>query len=238
MVGFGGGGGVLCFMYFLFYGSGAAWVPFFNVYLQQIGLSGLQIGALAAIRPAAMLVSQPVWGVVADLWGRRRTLLLGMVLAAGLLLGYTSSRTFQFFVVWTLLYNLLSNPVGALIDSLVLDHIEGRPDLSFGRLRMWGAIGWGLSALAVGYAITGRDMRLIFALAAALMFGGWFLALRTRHEQTGGVSLRRNWSGLAVLLRNRRLLIFLALVTLLQAGASSIFTFYSVYMNELGRRAA
>ena len=221
-------------LYFLFYGSGAAWFPFFNVYLREIGLSGLQIGALASLRPAAVLVSQPIWGITADLWGRRRTLLLGMSLAAALVLGHIWGRTFQFFVVWTLLYNLLSNPVGALIDSLVLDHLEGREDLSYGRLRMWGAIGWGLSAFAVGYAIAGRDMRLIFGFSAAFMFAGWLLALRTPHARESGPSLRRSWSGFGALLRNRELVIFLALVTLLQTGASSIFTFYPVYMDELG----
>ena len=70
------GGVTLRALYFLLYGSSGACFPFFNVYLRQIGLSGLQIGAIASIRPAATLISQPLWGVGADLWGRRRTLLV------------------------------------------------------------------------------------------------------------------------------------------------------------------
>ena len=234
IVGLGSGGAALCLLYFLYFGSSAAWLPFFNVYLIQSGLSSLQIGVLASMRPVAMLLSQPLWGVAADLWGRRRTLLLGMLLAALLLLGYTLGRTFQFFILWTLLYSLLSNPVGALIDSLVLDHIEGRADLSYGRLRMWGAIGWGIMASLVGYAITGRETRLIFIFGAATMLVGWLVALRGTRAHTGGGALRRDWSGLGALLRNRRLLVFLALITLLQTGAASIFTFFPVYMDELG----
>src|SRR5918998_4962480 len=98
VAGLTGGGAALCALYFLFYGSGAAWFPFFNVYLREIGLTGFQIGLLAGIRPVGMLLSQPVWGIAADVWGRRRTLLLSMLLAVMLVLGYSLGRTFQFLL--------------------------------------------------------------------------------------------------------------------------------------------
>ena len=226
---------VLCLLYFAYYGSAGAWFPFLNVYLQQIGLSGLQIGTLAGIRPAVILLSQPLWGVVADLWGRRRTLLLTTLLAAVAVLGFSWRGGFWFLSGWSVLYALSSNPVGPLIDSLVLDYLEREDDLSYGRLRMWGAIGWAVVAYGAGRAIAGRDMRLIFVFAAGLMFLGWLLALRTSRETAGIVgALGSNWRDLGPVLRNRRLLVFLALVTLMQVGASPIFTFFSIYMNELG----
>ncbi len=230
----GSGGVTLCLLYLLYYGSGAAWNPFFNVYLRQIGLTGIEIGVLAGIKPAVMLVSQPLWGVGADLWGRRRTLLIAMFLSAVLLLGYASSTAFLFFFAWAILYTFLSNPVGTLLDSLVLDYLEGRREVSFGQMRMWGGAGWAVAAFVVGYAITGRDIRLIFVFGAALMLIGWWLAWRRTSEAGGRVQLGQTWTGLGSLLRNRRLLLFLGLVTLLQIGAASIFSFYSVYMSELG----
>ena len=233
-VALGSGGVTLCLLYFLYYGSGAAWTPFFNVYLQQIGLTGIEIGLLAGIKPAVMLVSQPLWGAGADLWGRRRTLLVAMFLSAVLLLGYLGGATFLFFLAWGLLYTFLSNPVGTLIDSLVLDYLEGRPAVVFGQLRMWGAAGWAVAALVVGYAITGRDIRLIFIFGALLMLIGWLLAWRRTSETTEARAFGQTWTGLGTLLRNRRLLLFLGLVTLLQIGAASIFSFYAVYMNKLG----
>jgi PPP family 3-phenylpropionic acid transporter len=226
---------VLCLLYFAYYGSAGAWFPFFSVYLQQIGLSGLQIGTLAGIRPAVIVLSQPLWGVVADLWGRRRTLLLTTLLAAFGVLGFSWGKDFWFLSSWSVLYALLSNPVGSLIDSLALDYLERENGLFYGRLRLWGAIGWAVAAYAAGRAIASRDMRLIFVFAAVLMLPGWPLALRTSRQTAGIVgALGSNWRGLGPLLRNRRLLAFLVLVTLLQVGASPIFTFFSVYMNELG----
>jgi PPP family 3-phenylpropionic acid transporter len=230
-----GEGGLLRLLYFMYYGSNAAWFPFFNVYLQQLGLSGLQIGALAGLRPAVTVVSQPLWGVIADLWGRRRTLLLTTLLGTLAVLGFAWRGGFWFFAGWSVVYAVLSNPTGPLIDSLALDYLEREEDLSYGHLRMWGAIGWAVLAYVVGRAIAGRDMRLIFVFGAVAMLAGWALALRTSRP-TGEFagSLGRSWRDLGPLLRNRRLLVFLALITLLQVGASSVFSFFSIYMNDLG----
>jgi len=230
-----GEGGLLRLLYFLYYGSNAAWFPFFNVYLQQLGLSGLQIGALAGLRPAVTVVSQPLWGVIADLWGRRRTLLLTTLLGAAAVLGFAWRGGFWFFAAWSVVYALLSNPTGPLIDSLALDYLEQEQRLSFGRLRMWGAIGWAVLAYVAGQVIAGRDIRLVFFFGAVAMLAGWALALRTsRPAGEFAGALGRSWRDLGPLLRNRRLLVFLALITLLQVGASSVFGFFPMYMNDLG----
>jgi PPP family 3-phenylpropionic acid transporter len=226
---------VLRLLYFLYYGSGACWYPFLNVYLRQIGLSGLQIGMLAGIRPAVTVLSQPLWGVAADLWGRRRTLLLTALLAALGTLGFAYNSGFWFLLGWSILYAFLSNPVGPLIDSLVLDYLEINSALSYGRLRLWGAVGWAALAYVVGRAIAGRDMRLIFPFGAVTMLLGWLLVMCTSRKGGGTEGGQGNtWRDMGPLLRNGRLLIFLALVTLLQIGAASSFSFLSIYMNELG----
>ena len=68
-------------VYFTFYGAAAAWRPFFNLYLEKIGLTGLQIGALAGVSRMSSVLAQPLWGFLADLWGRRRVLVLSLLLA-------------------------------------------------------------------------------------------------------------------------------------------------------------
>lgn len=226
---------MLRLLYFLIYGSGAAWVPFFSVYLRQIGLSGLQIGTLTSINPAVTVVSQPLWGVIADLWGRRRTLLLTALLGALVIPGFGWGTGFWFFVGWSVLYTLLSNPVPPLFDALVLDHVERMQSLFYGHLRLWGAIAWAIVAYAVGRAIEGQDIRLIFVVAAGLMLLAWFLALRTLRK-TEGVSgaLHNRWVDLGRLLRSRRLLIFILMVAALKVGTAATFTFFSIYMDELG----
>ncbi|MBN1581049.1 MAG: MFS transporter, partial [Anaerolineae bacterium] len=144
-------------LYFVYYGSSSAWFPFFNVYLQQLGLTGLQIGALSGLRPAVSVISQPLWGVIADLWGRRRTLILSTLLATLTILGFVWTRHFWLIAVWMVVYAFIANPVGPLIDSLVLDYLDRKPAASYGPLRMWGAVGWAVMSFTVGRVIAGRD---------------------------------------------------------------------------------
>ena len=220
--------------YFFYYGSGAAWFPFFNPYLRDIGLSGVQIGLLGGIRPSIMLLSQPLWGMAADAWGRRR-MLIAMALSVALVVpGYRLGQTFAFLALWTVLVTLLNNPIGLLLDSVTLDHLErnGRP--TYGALRLWGAAGWALVAVVAGRLLSNRDPRAMFSYAGALLLVLCVVTWRLPREREGTRSLRRAWAGVGALLRRRSLLVFLAVVTALQLGTVSIFSFYAIYLGEIG----
>lgn len=231
---FGTPSATLCAVYFFYYGSGASWQPFFNVYLRQIGLTGVEIGLIASLRTAVTIIGQPLWGVGADVWGRRRTLLITMLLAALMLPLLIFQSSMWLILAVVVAYTILSTPIGPLIDSLVLDHIEKHPSSSFGRLRLWGSAGWAVLAFVAGSAVAGHDLRLVFAIGTITMLLGWVLIWRTRGSDGGVTSLSRGWSGLGIVLRNRKVLSFLGVVALLQTGAAAIFTFYPVYLSELG----
>lgn len=221
-------------LYFLYYGSGAAWFPFFNPYLREIGLTGVQIGLMGGIRPSVMLLSQPLWGMAADAWGRRRLLILTALVVALVVPGYRLGQTFGFLMLWTILYTALNNPIGLLLDSVTLDHLERYGGLSYGVLRLWGAAGWAIVAVVAGRLLSNGDPRAMFYYAGALLLGLGLTTLGLPREEEGQRSLRRAWAGVGVLLRRRALIIFLAVVTLLQLGTVSIFSFYSIYLGEIG----
>jgi oligosaccharide:H+ symporter len=219
-------------LYFAFYGAAAAWSPLLNVYLQQVGLTGIQIGTLSGMRPAIGLLGKPIWGVAADTWGRRRTLLLLLPVSGALILGYLWNGGFWYFLLFGALYTFLAAPIGALLDSLALDQLELHPHLSFGRLRLGGAVGWALMALLIGRIISGWDTRPAFAIAAGGMMIAALLAWRVLPEAGGKRATLRSWRGAAALLRNRNLLIFLCITLLLHLGTSPIGMFYGIFMKE------
>lgn len=218
----------------LYYGSGVTWMSFFNIYLQQIGLSGAMIGLVGGVRPASMLISQPLWGVLADLWGRQRVLLLTLALGGLSLVGYMAGASLAFVLLWTIVFAGLSSPIGSLIDSLVLDHLAHRPGQTFGVMRVWGAVGWMVMAIVTGLAVAGRDLRVVFVLAGLMLLAGVAPA-RTLHAQaTTAQSQAQTWRGAAIVLRNRRLLAALGVAVLAQMGIASYYTFFAVYLAELG----
>ena len=59
------------FAYFLMLGGIA---PFFSLYLNKLGFSGVQIGVLLALMPLARVVAPPAWAWLADHQGNRRPL--------------------------------------------------------------------------------------------------------------------------------------------------------------------
>ncbi len=231
---FQGQGPMLSLLYVLFYMSGVSWTPFLPVYYQQAGLSGLQIGTLSSIGPAIMLVSQPLWGLIADLQGRRRTLLTTMLMGACLLPGFAWPGGFWFFFGWAILHGFLYNPVSPLIDSLVLDHLEKLPGASFGQIRLFGAVGWSLGAFLMGRAMAERDIRLIFAFGTGFLLLALLLTWGGTHDPGGAVTLGKNWRGAGKLLRNRRLVTFLGLIVLMQLGTAAVWTFEPILLAELG----
>lgn len=224
---------VLSSLYVLFYGSWVSWLSFFAIYLQQMGLSGVQIGAVNGIRPAVMLLSQPLWGLLADVKGRRQVLLFTLGAGAFLLMGYTQGSGFQFVFFWTILYTLAANPIGALIDSLVLDHTLQRPRLSFGMLRIWGAVGWAVFSLLAGRLVSGHSLNPIFSMGAILLLIALLIAWRSGVGSEQSSRRLANWQGAAQLLRNRRLLAALGVAAAMQTGIACYYTFFSIYLADL-----
>jgi PPP family 3-phenylpropionic acid transporter len=221
-------------LYFFYYGSGSAWFPFFNVYLQQIGLTGVQIGLLSGIRPVVITLGQPVWGVIADVWDRRRVLLLSLLLAAILVPGFGLVTNFWFLFGWTILYAYIASPAQPLVDSVTLDYVEHERSGSFSLFRLWGGLGWAVMAYVSGRFIEGRDIRLAAFIASILLLIAWVVARRFSHQAEEGSKLGLRLAGLKPLLRNGNLVLFLTLVTFATVGMSATFAFFSIYLDALG----
>jgi MFS transporter, PPP family, 3-phenylpropionic acid transporter len=182
------------------------------------------------------VLSQPLWGLLADLRGRRATLLLALLLSAASIVGLAAGQTFLFLLLWTVAAALVLTPVSPLLDSLVLDHVDRTPGASFAQLRLWGAVGWGAVAYLVGLAITGRDMRLMFIIAAACMGLNWWLIRRVPEGERR--LARPHWGNLGAVLRQRRLVMFLVLAMFAMAGTAPFYTFFPIYMEQIGASRA
>lgn len=67
--------------YFSFHGALGVGYPYMSVFLKQIGLSAVQIGVIAGVRPVLGFISAPVWGSLADRFNMRRAMLIVSMLA-------------------------------------------------------------------------------------------------------------------------------------------------------------
>jgi len=154
--------------YFVYYASAATLLPNLPLIFDDAGYSGSQIGWLLALPPAMSIVAAPTWGAVADSTGRGRALLALALVGSGttaLALGVATAYVATVAVMFV--FALALAPVVPFTDAASVEAID---DTSrYGRLRLWGALGWGLAAPVAGWGIDRLGLRLAPALFAAGM---------------------------------------------------------------------
>ncbi len=222
--------------YFAYYAGIACWGPYIVLYYQRLGLSGTQIGVLNAILPLGMALLAPVWGSLADAWNAHRLLLrVALLSAATVGLFLTGASSFPQVVLLISVFALLGTTAAPLLDSYGVT-LGAEERTSFGRLRVWGSVGYTLVVWLVGAAM-GRGVSSLFLFAYAA-------ALTAACAATLGLPARRGAhrhgrrQGAAQLWRRPDLQLLLFVTFLLFTSNTPVFTLFGLYVQELGATSA
>jgi predicted MFS family arabinose efflux permease len=143
-------------LFLSYYASLGSLMPYLPVYYDSLGHSGQIIGLLGAVKPFTTFVVAPVWGLISDSVTDPFTVLsltYAVSLAGQLLVVMRSDPSYITTMVFvTALFNA---PVKSLLDSLVMEVLP--PSLqgaAYGRLRLWGQLGFGLGSSGVGLLLS------------------------------------------------------------------------------------
>ena len=102
------------------------------------------IGAVGAI------VAPFIAGQIADRWFNTEKFLgISHILGGILVWQLASLETYNSFLVFSLLYSLIYSPTLSLTNSLAFHHLPDR-DRDFGKIRVWGTIGWIVVGIGIG----------------------------------------------------------------------------------------
>ncbi len=218
--------------YFFYFAAAASVMPFLALFYEHLGLNGRQIGILTAIPPVMMLLAASFWGGVADATGRHRHLLRG-TMAGGIVFSLLISLSTGFWsaAVTVTAFAFLVSPIVPLIDNSALEHLGERKN-QYGKLRLWGAIGWGLAGPVVGQLMERGGVEWSFYSYALFMLTGLLVTLRLPITRSSiGQAF---WHGFGVLMGNRRWLFFLAVIFVSGVGSGIVHNYLFLYMNALG----
>lgn len=219
-------------IYFFTYFGAAAMVPYLALYYSSVmGFTGAEIGALLAVSPLLSIVTTPFWSGLAD--SRRvhlRVLLLGLTALAVIYALIPFLDTFPAIMLATVMLALLASPVATLQDSAAM-HMLGRQRAQYGRVRLWGTVGWGLGAPLFGLVLVSFGLVWMFWIYSLIMFCNLLVTrgLVFDHQTQSAPLLL----GVRELLRTPRWLLFFLVTFLASMGMSANSGFMSLLLEQM-----
>jgi PPP family 3-phenylpropionic acid transporter len=205
--------------------------PFLVLFYQQMGLSGAQIGILTGITPLISLVGGPFWAGVADATRQHRrvmSLAIGVAVITGLV--FPGLRSMAAAALVISLFTFFTSPIVSLGDSATIASL-GNAKSMYGRLRLGGTIGWGISAPLIGLLVERHGLRMSFWSYALLMFLALLVCQKFIFPQYIERSSLRQ--GIRQFAASRSWMLFLILAVTAGLGFMAINNYLFAYMKEL-----
>lgn len=189
---------------------------------------------MAAIPWMVMLFLQPLWGIIADRFGKLVCLKISLLAAA---IFFISLPLFgsgiPSIALFTVLLSIFNAPVLPLLDSIALDHVDSGEGISYSNIRFWGAPGYGLGALLTGWLIPVFGVQVAFFTGAGFLILLMFSLLRF-HVAARSKSIDIEFRDLNRVISNGLLISFLLIIVAVAIGQSAITSFLTLYMRQIG----
>jgi len=219
-------------LFFLFYAGIGQFLAFLNVYYNNIGLSGVQIGLLGTISTAIAVISAPLWGMLSDRLGKPRRLFVtaftGTILGT---LALSGAQPFGWILIAACLFAMFFNTLAPLIDSTALV-LLGDQRQRYGTYRVWGSVGFILTSTAAGFIYERTGLHAMFAGFVVLMTLGILAALGLPDQKVhlSGSTLGR----IGEMIRKPQWLIFAGCVFFVWLAANGMLSFLGVTIKQMG----
>jgi len=222
---------ILRSQYFIYFGILGLYLPYFNLYCYHLGFNGSQIGMLAGLRSATLVLFPFVWGALADRFRRRKSIyLLCNALACVAWAGYLTTTDFRPMLVLAVVHGMFYAPLISFLEAYAMD-LLGEDKNTYGRVRVWGSVSFILIVTVIGLVSERYGIALIvpLILAGALLQTTAAVALPAapvvRPFVTKSAPLRISWP---------RTLVFLCCGFLMLVSHGTYYGFFSIHLENLG----
>ncbi len=222
--------------YWCYYAAIGCLLPYIALYFRQLGLSGLQIGVIAMLGPVGTALLAPLWAALADRYALHRPILqVALVCSAAVALLLARVASFWPIMALMLALSIVVAPLAALLDGYAVTIAE-HSGVSYGRMRVWGslgysaatwAVGWWMGATVTSFFLAGYAVLLLLTLLATLALPVLATpALRPAAQR-----------GIRSLLRERAMAVLLLTTYLVGSSVSIVYNYFGIYIAALGGTA-
>ncbi len=226
--------GSVSFAYFAYAGLFGTYAP---LWFSSLGFSALAIGSIASLQSGTRLFTPYAWAWLADHSGQRIRL-LRLAVGGSLLCGVAYLVAPQpGWTVWITMALFACTAAVIPISESALAHLvspDGALDTKrYGRVRVWGSVGFVLAVTASGFALQALGVASFPALVVGLLSLLLIAALRLPSVAEPPHEAAAPGGALAVL-REPVVAWFFAGVFLTVLAHTSLYTFFSLYLDSLG----
>ncbi|MGX9418732.1 3-phenylpropionate MFS transporter [Vibrio sp. RC27] len=222
--------------FFGFFFVFGAYLPFWTLWLESKGVSSSQIGVILGlgftIRFLANLTITPRFSRAEQLIPALRW--ITSIAVATLLALWVGGDNFYLIAAGTILFNLCCGPIAPISDA-VANYYAKLDLLDYGKARLWGSVSFILSSTLVGWSVAhlGSDMILTIALGGTVVL--LLASLRRANPMpSSGLDVRPIRVKLHQVLRERPILLFILLTSLIQGSHAAYYSFSSIYWKASG----
>ncbi len=221
--------------YLFYFASVGVIIPFWSLYLKDLGLHPANIGSLLAVPMATRLVAPYLWGHIADRSGRRLAVIrftsaAAAVCFAGVFLG----QDFWWLLLVLLCFSFFWNAPLPQFEAITMAHLSSRSD-RYAMVRLWGSVGFILTSMLLGPVLERTGIGLVPWVMLALFIGMWLTSLVVPDVDTP--TEIGEPTAITRVLRQPVVLALFAVCLLVQASHGPYYGFYSIYLQDNGYAA-
>ncbi|WP_018948805.1 MFS transporter [Thioalkalivibrio sp. ALMg11] len=220
-------------VYFFYFASLGAFMPFWGPYLSEEGFSGAQIGELMAIVLATKIIAPNVWGWLADRAGAHMPVarwgaLAGAVAFTGVLL-YTG---YWWLAVVMAAYSFFWNAILPQFEATTMRSL-GRDAHRYALVRLWGSVGFIVAVAVLGWAFDRIAVAwlpwIVLAVLIAVVVATQFV-----REPTRNLDEDNNAPPLLAVLRRPEVIALFVACFFMQASHGPYYAFFTLYLEQAG----
>lgn len=210
-----------------------ALVPYWSLYLRDLGFDAAAIGALMAVPQLTKIGAPNLWGWLADRTGKRLKIIrLGNLIAAVVFLPVFWIDTFWSMAALLVTFSFFWNAVLAQFEVFTLATLKEQSH-RYSHVRLWGSVGFITSVLVLGELLDRLDTSLLPWVLSALLWLLWLVTLTLPTSLTADHRKPVASGALRQALSRRGVWLFLLAAFAMQLSHGPYYTFYSLYLESL-----
>ena len=218
--------------YFFYFAYLGAFAPFFSLYLDGVGMSAVEIGVLMSVPQLTRIVAPQLWGWLADR-GTSRLRVARLAGVAGTIawFGAFAGSHFAWLFVVLLAMTFFWSAALPLVEATTLSHL-GEETARYGRVRVWGSLGFIVAVVGVGYTLDYSSTRTVLWIVLGLM--GAMLGFCWAVPDARVTPHASDALPIGHILRRPEVIALISACALMAAAHGPYYTFYTIHLVDQG----